>query len=80
MTVTGEPIVAVVGKFQEGKSSLINALLGDRYAQTGSGLRTTATGKSSALRWQALPADAVRCCRRRYARVTSSVSPTGIWK
>lgn len=41
MTVTGEPIVAVVGKYQDGKSSLINALLGGRYAQTGCGLRTT---------------------------------------
>lgn len=41
MTVTGEPIVAVVGKYQDGKSSLINALLGGRYAQTGSGNRTT---------------------------------------
>ncbi len=36
------PVVAIVGGFQIGKSTLVNCLLDDRYAPTGKGLRTTA--------------------------------------
>ncbi len=37
-----KPVVAIVGGFQIGKSTLVNCLLDDRYAPTGKGLRTTA--------------------------------------
>lgn len=37
-----KPVVAIVGGFQIGKSTLVNCLLDDHYAPTGKGLRTTA--------------------------------------
>ena len=40
-----KPLVAVVGRFQTGKSQLINCLLGGAYAALGQGLPTTATPK-----------------------------------
>lgn len=39
---SNKPVVAIVGGFQIGKSTLVNCLLDDRYAPTGKGLRTTA--------------------------------------
>lgn len=39
---SNKPVVAIVGGFQIGKSTLVNCLLDDRYAPTGNGLRTTA--------------------------------------
>mgnify|MGYP000529122022 CR=1 FL=1 len=35
------PLIVLTGKFQEGKSTLINQLLGGKYARTGNGLSTT---------------------------------------
>jgi small GTP-binding protein len=37
----GKPNIAVVGRFQIGKSTLINCLLDDRVARTGTGIATT---------------------------------------
>ena len=39
--VSIRPLIVLTGKFQEGKSTLINQLLGGKYARTGNGLSTT---------------------------------------
>ena len=34
--------ITIAGRFQQGKSTLVNCLLGEKFAETGNGLRTTA--------------------------------------
>lgn len=41
MAKAGKPTLAIVGQFQNGKSTLLNCLLGGRYAIQGEGLATT---------------------------------------
>lgn len=41
MAPSNLPVVAIAGGFQNGKSTLLNCLLDDKYAPTGNGVRTT---------------------------------------